>query len=250
MPSRPLGKGHSGLICVHDLYWGGKHAAGEEREQARAGRGEPGMFLPAAGRGRGRGEKSPPPRAARGPGSGRLRAAAGGAAARGFRERGARVQGPVAPVGARARRCPPPNPHPTPGPRRPRRRQLPARRARRRAGRKTRSGAGADGVGAARRAPGVGEGRGDRERSGGAPAAPRARTARNGQAPGSRTWLGPRCAAREPRAKSPSGLGGTESRWGTARLPLPGARRSITDLNHFWKSDIFQAFVKQSLLLF
>lgn len=58
-------------------------------------------------RGEDAGGESSPRRAARGPGPGRLRAAAGGAAARGFRERGAGAQGPVALAGARARRCPP-----------------------------------------------------------------------------------------------------------------------------------------------
>lgn len=89
----------------HDLYWGGKHAAGEEREQAQAGRGEPGMFFPGRGRGHGQGKQSPPARAARGPRTGD-RAAAGGAATRGFRACNAGGQGPATPAGARARRGP------------------------------------------------------------------------------------------------------------------------------------------------
>lgn len=171
--------------------------------------------------------------AARGPGPGRLRAAAGGGVARGFRERGAQAKEPVAPACARARRCPP----------RPGRGGLGGASSllgERGGGRAAKPGPEPARTGSGRR--------GGRERSQRSPGGPEgARRAAQAVSPGSRTWLGPRC---EARAKSPSGLGGTASRPGTARLQLPGARRSITDLNRFWKSHIFQAFVKQSLLLF
>lgn len=146
MPSRPFGKGHSGLICVARSLLGrktrGGGGAGTGARRAERARNVPprrgertqaGKVVPA-----GAGREGSGPRAAPG-GCGR----GGGARVPGVRSPGAGTRRP------RGRACaalPP-----TPRPRRPRRRQLPARRARRRAGHKTRAGAGADGVGAARR---------------------------------------------------------------------------------------------------
>lgn len=135
MPSRPLGKGHPGLFVRRDRYWGGKHAAGEER----AGGGEPGTFLPGRGDGARAGEAGCAGAGRAGPGPGD-----GGrgdvATVRGARSRGG---GP-----ATSPTSPPPPPPgracaaPTPRARRLRRRRLPAQRAWRRAARKTRAGAG------------------------------------------------------------------------------------------------------------
>lgn len=80
-------KGIRGLFVWHDLYWGGKHAAGEERERAQPGEESQECSFPAASRGRGPRKQAPPGR--RGSGRGRLRAAPGGAAALGFRLDGA-----------------------------------------------------------------------------------------------------------------------------------------------------------------
>lgn len=131
-------KGVRGLFVWHDLYWGGKHAAGEGAGAGTgaAGRGAPGMFLP----GREPEDAGPgnrPRPAAAGPGaggSGRLPA--------GRRREGSGLTEPGEPgardpSGARARCGPlPPPPHSAlslspspspPGPRRPRRRQAPLR---------------------------------------------------------------------------------------------------------------------------
>lgn len=67
----------------HDLYWGGKHTAGEERERAQPGGESQECSFTAASRGRGPRKQAPPGR--RGSGRGGLRAAPGGAAALGFR---------------------------------------------------------------------------------------------------------------------------------------------------------------------
>lgn len=127
-PPARLAKGTRGLFVRRDRYWGGKHAAGEERALARAGRAGRAKIVPSRPRGRG----------------------AGGGGGRCWR--GARRVGRAA---AAARRCgargagegdpPPPGracAAPTPLARRLRRRRLPARRAWRRAARKTRAGAG------------------------------------------------------------------------------------------------------------
>ncbi|KAL1770111.1 hypothetical protein HispidOSU_005100 [Sigmodon hispidus] len=80
-------KGIRGLFVWHDLYWGGKHAAGEERERAQPGGESQECSFPAASRRTPAEETGParPPRS----GHGWLRAAPGGAAARGFRPDGA-----------------------------------------------------------------------------------------------------------------------------------------------------------------
>lgn len=69
-------KGIRGLFVWHDLYWGGKHAAGEERERAqRGGESQECSFPAASPRTWGRGNRPRPAVASPGAGgSGRLRA--------------------------------------------------------------------------------------------------------------------------------------------------------------------------------
>lgn len=94
----------------HDLYWGGKHAAGEERERAQPGGESLECSFPAASPRK----EAPPGR--RGSGRGRLRAAPGGAPARGFRPDGARGAGSPRPL-RRACAVRPSRPIPRPIPR-------------------------------------------------------------------------------------------------------------------------------------
>lgn len=94
----------------HDLYWGGKHAAGEERERAQPGGESQECSFPAASRGRGPRKQAPPGR--RGSGRGRLRAAPGGAAALGFRLDGAGGARSPRPLRRACAVRPPPIPRP------------------------------------------------------------------------------------------------------------------------------------------
>lgn len=228
MPSRPLGKGHSRLICGTVSPGAEKHAAGEER--ARAGAGRAGMSPPSRGRRTGRGAKSAgaPVRApvtGRAPGRGRW---GGGPRAP---ERGAGRRDPPAPR-ARLRGA-----APTPGPRRPRRRQLLlGERGGGGAAGKTRAGAGAERAGAWPPEVGGAERvswRRPVDSAGGSPPGI-AHGGLRAEVPG------------EPAREKPrSGLGATPPVRAQPVLQL----EALYPTQHLWKSHIFQAFAEERLPL-
>lgn len=183
----------------------------ENTRRGRSGNGRSGAGrarnVPSRLRARGRGPRKQAPPGRRGSGRGRLRAAPGGAAARGFRPDGAGGARNPRPL---RRACAVRPSHTPPPPTTPGRGGLcdACLRSGSAAGGKTRSGWGAD------------------------------HTAwRRGPAPASSTLL-------EKPSSSQSGPGGKASAEGNATSAVARTLRCMSDLNRFWKSHIFQAFVK------
>lgn len=189
----------------HDLYWGGKHAAGEERERAQPGGESQECSFTAASRGRGPRKQAPPGR--RGSGRGGLRAAPGGAAALGFRpDRAGGSQEPATPP-ARVRCAPAP--------------PSPARAA-------EASAAPVSAPGARRAVKPGPDGVADRT------------TWRRGRS-GGRGKQRPRSGVLHPAGEAAEvPVGPREEKRAKPHLRLPRIRRCMSGLNRFWKSHIFQ----------